>query len=79
MCFYVRRGYRRQGVAADLIEAALRFAKEAGASVVDAYPVDTAARGATSNTFTGTASTFARAGFRTIADRSSGRRIMRHD
>jgi nucleoside-diphosphate-sugar epimerase len=33
-CFYVRRGYRQQGVAADLIDAALRAAKEAGASAL---------------------------------------------
>jgi GNAT superfamily N-acetyltransferase len=78
-CFYIRRGYRRQGVAAVLIDAALRAAKEAGASALEAYPVDTAAPGATSNTFTGTASTFARAGFETLADRPSGRRVVRHD
>jgi GNAT superfamily N-acetyltransferase len=78
-CFYVRRGYRRQGVVAALIDGALRAAKEAGASALEAYPVDTAAPGATSNTFTGTAATFVRAGFETVANRSSGRRIVRHD
>jgi GNAT superfamily N-acetyltransferase len=78
-CFYVRRGYRRRGVTAALISGALTVAREAGASAVEAYPVDTAAPDATSNTFTGTASAFARAGFSTVADRPHGRRIMRHD
>jgi GNAT superfamily N-acetyltransferase len=78
-CFYVRRGYRRRGVAPVLIGAALRAAKRANAVAVEAYPIDTAAPKATTNTFTGTASMFERAGFATVARRSPARPIMRHD
>lgn len=78
-CFYVRKGRRRQGVTSVLIAAALEAAKRANAAAVEAYPVDTAAPHATSNLFTGTASTFERAGFTTVARRSSARPIMRHD
>src|SRR5579859_3794431 len=39
-CFYVRKGYRRQGVTAVLIAATLKAAKRAGAVAVEAYPLD---------------------------------------
>jgi hypothetical protein len=78
-CFYVRRGYRREGVMASLIREALKTAKRANVPAVEAYPVDTARPGSTSNVFTGTASTFRRLGFRTIARGQPSRPIMRHD
>jgi GNAT superfamily N-acetyltransferase len=78
-CFYVRRGYRRRGVAQALIAAALRAAKRANAPALEAYPIDTSAPKSTTNLFTGTASMFAGAGFTTVARRSPARPIMRHD
>jgi GNAT superfamily N-acetyltransferase len=78
-CFFVRRGYRRQGVMAQLIFAAVKAAKLAKASALEAYPIDTSVPNSTSNTFTGTSSTFARAGFKEVARRAAARPIMRHD
>ena len=78
-CFYVRKSYRERGVATALIAAALKAAKRAQAPALEAYPVDTAQPGATSNLFTGIASTFARAGFRTVVPRTLHRCVMRHD
>jgi GNAT superfamily N-acetyltransferase len=78
-CFYVRRSYRRRGVTSALIAAALQAAKRGKAPALEAYPVDTAAPDSTSNLYTGTASTFRRAGFTTVARRSHARLIMRHD
>jgi GNAT superfamily N-acetyltransferase len=78
-CFYVRRTHRRRGVTTALIAAALQAAKRANAPALEAYPVDTAAPKSTTNLFTGTASTFRRAGFKTVAQRSPARPIMRHD
>jgi GNAT superfamily N-acetyltransferase len=78
-CFYVRRGYRGKGVMASLIREALKTAKRANVPAVEAYPVDTTRPGSTSNVFTGTASTFRRLGFRTVARRQPSRPIMRHD
>jgi GNAT superfamily N-acetyltransferase len=78
-CFYVRRGYRRKGVMSALIAAAVKAARRANARALEAYPVDTSQPGCTTNVFTGTASTFRRAGFRTVARRVSSRPIMRHD
>jgi hypothetical protein len=61
-----------------LIEAAARFAANAGATLIEAYPVDQAAcKGTPSNAFTGLASAFASAGFTEVARRSPTRPIMR--
>lgn len=78
-CFYVRRGYRRKGVMSVLVAAALQAAKSARAPGLEAYPVDAARAGSTTNVFTGTASAFRRLGFKTIARREPARPIMRHD
>src|SRR6516165_9811213 len=78
-CFFVRRGYRRQGGMSQLIVAALKTAKRAKTSALEAYPIDTSAPKSTSNTFTGTAAAFTRAGFQEVARRASARPIMRHD
>ena len=75
-CFYVRRGYRRRGVATALIAAALKHAKRVKAPALEAYPYD---RAGTRNHFMGAVSTFERAGFREVARRSPVRPIMRHD
>jgi GNAT superfamily N-acetyltransferase len=74
-CFYVRKGHRRTGVMSALIDAAVEFARSAGAPAVEAYPLDgTLSPSATS---TGYASVFAAAGFEEIALRSPERPIMR--
>jgi GNAT superfamily N-acetyltransferase len=78
-CFYIRKSYRKRGITTALIAAALKAAKRAKAPALEAYPVDTAQPDATSNMFTGIASTFARAGFRTVTQRTQHRSVMRHD
>ena len=47
--------------------------------MLEAYPIDTTAPKGLSNTFTGTAAAFTRAGFKEVARRASARPIMRHD
>jgi len=76
-CFYIRKGYRRQGVTAALIAAALKTAKSADAPALEAYPLD--ATLTNSSSWTGHASTFARAGFRMVARHTPPRPIMRRD
>jgi len=78
-CFFVRRGYRGRGVMAALIGEALRAAKRAGAPALEAYPVDDAVAGATTNRFTGTQAAFLRAGFVEVARRTPARPVLRHD
>ena len=76
-CIYVRKGYRRRGVSAALIVAALKAAKRARAAALEAYPLDAELTPSASST--GYASTFARAGFKTVARHVPPRPIMRHD
>jgi GNAT superfamily N-acetyltransferase len=76
-CFYIRKGYRRRGVASALIAAAVKAARRAKAPALEAYPLD--AELTPSASWTGYASTFARAGFKTVARCVPPRPIMRHD
>jgi GNAT superfamily N-acetyltransferase len=76
-CFYVRTRYRKRGVTSALIAAALSAAKRAGASALEAYPLDANLTPSTSHT--GYASTFARAGFKIVARHVPPRPIMRYD
>jgi hypothetical protein len=62
----------------ELIAAAMKTAKRAGASALEAYSIDTSASKTSSNIFVGTASTFARADFVEVARRAPARPIMRH-
>ncbi len=73
-CFYVRRRHRQRGVSAQLLEAAVKAARQAGAPALEAYPAD--ARVAS---YTGVASTFARAGFKTVVDKNPRRPVMRRE
>jgi hypothetical protein len=76
-CLYVRIGYRRRGVTSTLIAAALKAAKRANAPALEAYPFDAGESPSASGT--GYCSTFARAGFKTVARRTPARPLMRHD
>jgi len=78
-CFYVRRGYRERGISARLIAAAVKVARDAGAPALEAYPVNTTQPESKTNLFTGRASTFVRAGFRTVVDRNPRRPVMRRE
>lgn len=39
-CFFIKREYRNQGLASQLIEHAKKYAKKNGAKYLEAYPVD---------------------------------------
>jgi GNAT superfamily N-acetyltransferase len=75
-CFYVRKGYRKRGITSALIAAALDAARRAKAPALEAYPLDADLTPSASGT--GYASTFARAGFETVACRVPSRPIMRY-
>jgi GNAT superfamily N-acetyltransferase len=76
-CFFVRRTHRGRGVTTALIDAATRVARDAGAPVLEAYPIDTGVPGHTTNLFPGVASVFARRGFEVVARRRADRPVMR--
>jgi GNAT superfamily N-acetyltransferase len=66
-CFYVRKGYRRKGARQALIAAALNAARRAKVPALEAYPLDAELTPSASST--GYASTFFRAGFKTVPRR----------
>ena len=76
-CFYVRKGYRRQGVTAGLLKEAMKTAKRNGAQVLEAYPLD--ADRSPSASGTGYVTTFKNAGFTIVSRRSPARPIMSYD
>ncbi len=77
-CFYVARGYRKRGVARQLLEAAVKFAAKRGAKIVEGYPIDAGDQKKNPlSIFTGLVTTFAQSGFVEVARRSHARPIMR--
>jgi GNAT superfamily N-acetyltransferase len=63
-CFVVRKEHRGKGLNAALLASALDYARDSGARVIEAYPVDTSTGSHRSNDlFHGTLSTFLAAGF----------------
>ncbi|HXV74447.1 MAG TPA: GNAT family N-acetyltransferase [Sphingomonadales bacterium] len=77
-CFYVAPAFRRKGLTASIIRAAEAFAKDKGAKILEAYPIDTGGKpyGA-SFAWTGFVSSFRKCGYRQAARRSPTRPIMR--
>lgn len=84
-CFVVRTGFRRQGVAVELLEGAVTFAREQWATILEGYPADNAdKRLSGAFAYTGTRSLFERVGFAVVANTSSTtggvpRVVMRRD
>jgi GNAT superfamily N-acetyltransferase len=78
VCFFVSKPYRRKGVTHQLLTAAIEYAREHGAKIVEGYPVEPKAGSAPDVfVFTGLASTFLKVGFVEVARRSETRPIMR--
>jgi GNAT superfamily N-acetyltransferase len=76
-CFVTRAGCRRQGIARALLAGAVDWARQNGARVLDACPVDAGAPRPPISLYHGVASTFRRAGFREVARRRPDRPLMR--
>lgn len=73
-CFAVLKGHRKRGVASFALGAALEAIRERGGGIVEGYPIDRWLRRTFGNESTsGTASMFAKAGFRKVASLGSTR------
>lgn len=79
-CFYIRREFRKCGVATALLSVAIDCATEYGAVAIEGFPfADTKAKSAGPDAMVGSQSLFDQSGFR-IVSRPSGRRVvMRKD
>jgi GNAT superfamily N-acetyltransferase len=73
VCFVVGRRSRGQGIANALLDAAIDYARDHGATRLEAYPVETpdAKRIGSDEVYKGTLSMFERAGFKVVARRAT--------
>lgn len=72
VCFLVRTGYRRRGVARALLRGVIDLARARGAPALEAYPVDPEGkRISTSFAYVGTTAMFEREGFRRVLETSA--------
>ena len=77
-CFFVAKNARREGVADELLKAALHYAKDRGARFVEGYPIDTSGTHKPSaEMWRGSVEQFLRAGFEVAARRRPARPILR--
>jgi GNAT superfamily N-acetyltransferase len=78
VCFYVARPFRRQGVMKALLSAAVEYAGQNGAKIVEGYPLhgEKEIKDPASN-YMGLAVVFQEAGFEETQQRSTRRSVMR--
>jgi GNAT superfamily N-acetyltransferase len=76
-CFFVAKRFRRQGIAVELLKAAVHHVRSQGGTIVEGYPVETSETMPAPFIYTGTASAFQQAGFQEVARRSPTRPIFR--
>lgn len=79
VCFFVSRPYRRKGMSKVLLEAAIDYARDNGAKIIEAYPlIYEGARHPECEGYMGALSTFEEAGFKEAIRRSERRPVMRY-
>jgi GNAT superfamily N-acetyltransferase len=77
-CFFVAKDFRRQGIAVELLKAALDHVRRQGGKIVEGYPVDAKKDMPAPFVYTGTASAFQQAGFQEVARHTPTRPIFRY-
>lgn len=77
VCFFVDKRARGRGVSEALLEAAVRYARSRGATLLEAYPIDKKERSHPDFMFFGAKSMYDRAGFREVARRKETRPVVR--
>ncbi len=79
VCFFVSRPYRRKGLLLQLIRAALTYARECEAKIVEAYPLKSEiVKDLPYERYMGIESILAGVGFKEVARRSDRRLVMRY-
>ncbi len=79
VCFFVAKPFRRKGITVKLLLAAIEYAKECNARIVEGYPLEPRKASMPDPfAFNGLAATFRKAGFVEVLRRSETRPIMRY-
>ncbi len=78
-CLFILKPYRRQGISAQVLQAAVAFAAKRGAKIVEGYPTELS-KDILPDPFlwTGVPAAFKKAGFIEVERRSQHRPIMRY-
>lgn len=77
VCFVVDPKLRQQGVAAALLNGALKWARDNKVNLVEAYPIDKSSRAADDAMWFGAKSMYDNAGFVEVARRKPARPVVR--
>jgi len=79
VCFFVARGFRRQGLTVELLKAAVQYARQQSAKIIEGYPEEVdSGKAPDAFVFNGLVPTFRKAGFEEVLRRSPHRPIMRY-
>ena len=79
VCFFIGKNYRNQGLSSRMLLAAIEYAAQNGARLIEGYPIAPKKDQAPDiYAFTGLVSTFEKSGFKEVARRSEARPIMRY-
>ncbi|SMF51136.1 GNAT family N-acetyltransferase [Neorhizobium sp. CSC1952] len=76
-CFFIGSRYRGKGNSHRILDAAVRFARESGARILESCPMEQAKTSKSLGLYVGSMRVFEGAGFREIARRKDGRPLMR--
>jgi GNAT superfamily N-acetyltransferase len=76
-CLFVARKFRRQGIAVELLIAAVEHVRKQGGKIVEGYPIMAEEKMPAASIYTGTVSAFRQAGFREVARHTPARPIFR--
>jgi ribosomal protein S18 acetylase RimI-like enzyme len=77
ICFVVPSEFRKQGVARELLDAAIAYCRKKKVRLIEAYPVDEVGHTADTSLWFGTKSMFDDAGFEEVARRKPTRPVVR--
>ena len=79
VCFFMAKGFRHIGLSSQMLAAAIEYASQGGAQIIEGYPIEPKKDSAPDiYAFTGLVSTFKKMGFEEVARRSETRPIMRY-
>ncbi|MFZ2099870.1 MAG: GNAT family N-acetyltransferase [Oricola sp.] len=76
-CFFTRSSMRGQGLSHPMVAAGIAYARENGARLLEACPMDRAKQSKSVGLYVGSTSVFEKAGFEHVARRKDGRPLMR--
>jgi predicted GNAT family acetyltransferase len=76
-CFFTKSAMRGHGLSHPMVEAGIFHAREQGARILEACPIDCAKTAKSVGLFVGSTSVFRKAGFSEVALRKQGRPLLR--